>query len=278
MPDPLIISCALTGSLASKDDNPHLPFSPGEIGRAAIEAWREGAAIVHIHAREDDGTPTGDPEYFRRAIDVIRSADCDVVINLTTAHSAIFEDDWEQRFAALRAQPEIGSFDCGSMNLGPWIFRNAPRFLEELAQRMLDAGVKPELEIFDSGMVGNAMRLVERGLLQAPLWFQLVLGVEGGAAATARTLTHLVDLLPSGAPWSVAAVGRHQLEMNTIAIAMGGHARTGMEDNLWLSKGVPASNGTLVERLRRIAEAVGRPVATPDEARAALGLRELVVR
>jgi 3-keto-5-aminohexanoate cleavage enzyme len=276
--DPLVISCAVTGSLATKDDNPHLPFSPAEIGQAAIEAWREGAAIVHIHAREDDGTPTGDPEYFRRAIDVIRSADCDIVVNLTTAHSAIYEDDWSQRFAALEAEPEIGSFDCGSMNLGPWIFRNAPRFLEELAQRMLDAGIKPELEIFDTGMVGNAMRLAERGLLPAPLWFQFVLGVDGGAPASARSLAQFVDMVPAGTAWSVAAVGRYQLEMNTHAIAMGGHARTGMEDNLWFSRGVPASNAMLVERLRIIGEAVGRPIATPSQARALLGLRELVMR
>jgi len=267
---PLIISCALTGSLATPQDNPHLPFSAEEIGRAAVEAWREGAAIVHIHGRMDDGTPTGDPEYLRRAIDVIRSADCDVIVNLTTSHTAIAEDDWAQRFAALEPAPEIASFDCGSMNFGEWLFRNTPDFLRELASRMKEAGVKPELEIFDTGQVGNALALFDQALLDEPLFFQIVLGVAGGAAATVKNLVHLVEALPAGSPWSVCAIGRSQLAMNAHAIAMGGHARTGLEDNLWYRKGLPASNAMLVERVRRLGELLERPPATADQARAIL--------
>lgn len=264
---PLIISCALTGSLATPADNPHLPFDPEAIGRAAVEAWREGAAIVHIHARDDAGTPTGDPEYFRRAIDVIRSAGCDVVINLTTSYSAIAEDNWDQRFAALEPGPEVASLDCGSMNFGGWLFRNTPEFMRELARRMGDRGVKPELEIFDSGQIGNAVRLYSEGLLEAPLLFQIVLGVAGGAPPTARSLLHLTESLPESAHWSVCALGRAQLPLTAHAIALGGHARTGLEDNLWYRKGVPASNAMLVERVRKLGETLERPVAAPKQVR-----------
>jgi 3-keto-5-aminohexanoate cleavage enzyme len=272
MADPLIISCALTGTLATIEDNPNLPYDPEAIGRAAVEAWREGAAIVHIHARADDGVPTWEPEYFRRAIDVVRSADCDVVINLTTSYGGTGEDNWDRRFAALDPRPELASFDCGSMNFGPMVFRNSPDFLAELAGRMLAAHVKPELEIFDTGQIGNALRLADESLLAPPLFFQFVLGVAGGAAATPRNLVHLVESIPDAAPWSVCAIGRAQLPMNAHAIAMGGHARTGLEDNLWYRRGVPASNAMLVERVRQLSELMDRPVATPDQAREILGL------
>jgi 3-keto-5-aminohexanoate cleavage enzyme len=272
MADPLIISCALTGTLATINDNPHLPYDPEAIGRAAVEAWREGAAIVHIHARGDDGTPAWQPEYFQRAIDVIRSQNCDVVVNLTTSYGGTADDDWGRRFAALDVGPDLASFDCGTMNFGDMVFRNTPQFLAELAQRMLTAGVKPELEIFDAGQIGNALRLAGEGLLAAPLFFQFVLGVTGGAPATLRELMHLVQSIPEGSLWSVCAIGRAQLPMNAHAIALGGHARTGLEDNLWYRRGVPATNAMLVERVRRLAELLERPVATPDDARRLLAL------
>ena len=272
MADPLIISCALTGTLATIDDNPHLPYDPEAIGRAAVEAWREGAAIVHIHARGDDGTPAWQPGYFQRAIDVIRSDGCDVVINLTTSYGGTGDDHWGRRFAALDLDPDLASFDCGTMNFGGMVFRNTPQFLAELAQRMVSAGVKPELEIFDSGQVGNALRLAGEGLLRAPLFFQFVLGVAGGAPATLHDLLHLVQAVPDGSLWSACAIGRAQLPMNAHAIAMGGHARTGLEDNLWYRRGVPATNAMLVERVRRLAELMERPVATPDDARRMLAL------
>ena len=152
------------------------------------------------------------------------------------------------------------------------VFRNTPQFLAELAQRMVSAGVKPELEIFDSGQIGNALRLAGEGLLRAPLFFQFVLGVAGGAPATLHDLLHLVQAVPDGSLWSACAIGRAQLPMNAHAIAMGGHARTGLEDNLWYRRGVPATNAMLVERVRRLAELMERPVATPDDARRMLAL------
>lgn len=269
---PLIISCALTGSTATTADNPQLPYDPEAIGRSAIEAWREGASIVHIHARDDSGTPAWEPRFFQRTIDVIRAADCDVLVNLTTSYGSVDADEWEKRFAPLECKPEIASFDCGSMNFGPYLFRNTPQFLEELAKRMREQGVKPELEIFDSGQIGTALRIDSRTSLGDPPFFQLVLGIDGGAPATAENLFHLVGQLPAGVPWSVCAVGRSQLPANMLAIAAGGHARTGLEDNLWLRRGVPASNAALVERVRGLGEIAGRPIATPAQARELLGI------
>jgi 3-keto-5-aminohexanoate cleavage enzyme len=271
--DPLIISCAVTGALATKDDNPHLPFDPEEIGRSCVEAWREGAAIVHIHARHDDGTPAWEEEVFQRTVDVIRSADCDVLINLTTSFGGtVHGTPWEQRFAPIAVGPDLVSFDCGTMNFGPWVFYNPPDFLEELARRTQAAGVKPELEIFDAGHVVTAVRLADAGLLDTPLFFQFVLGVQGGAPPTAQALLHLVQQIPAGSPWSVCAVGREQLRVNAMAIAMGGHARTGLEDNLWFGRDDPASNARLVARVRGLAETLDRPVASPQQARELLGL------
>jgi 3-keto-5-aminohexanoate cleavage enzyme len=272
---PLIISCALTGSTATVADNPNLPFDPEAIGRSAVEAWREGASIVHIHARDEAGNPAWSGEFFKRSIDVIRAADCDVLINLTTSYGSVDADDWEKRFEPLSLRPEIASFDCGSMNFGPWVFRNAPQFLDELAARMHEHGVKPELEIFDSGQIGNALRIGERLPIGDPPFFQLVLGIDGGAPASAENLFHLVGQLPAGAPWSVCAIGRSQLPANMLAIAAGGHARTGLEDNLWLRRGVPATNGALVERVRAMGELAGRPIATPAQTRELLGIERV---
>lgn len=269
---PLIISCAVTGGRASGSGNPHHPRTPEAIGQAAIEAWREGAAIVHIHARGDDGAPTGDLDSFRRIVDVIRSEGSDVVLNLTTSY---YDDvaNWEQRFGPLELGPELASFDCGTLNFNDRVFENSPTFLAALAGRMLERGVKPEIEIFDAGMVATARRLAAEGRLADPLYFQFVLGVRGGAPATERDLLFLAESIPAGSPWSVCALGRDQLRMNAMAIAMGGHARTGLEDNLYFRQGEFASNGRLVERVRRLAELMERPVATPGQAREILHLQ-----
>jgi 3-keto-5-aminohexanoate cleavage enzyme len=270
--DPVIISCALSGGAETPDRNPNVPFDPEAIGRSAVESWREGASIVHIHARDDQGCRAWEPELFRRTIDVIRSADCDVVINLTTSEGTDGDDMWERRFAALELGTEIASFDCGTMNFGDDVFYNTPLFLRTLAQRMKDTGIKPELEIFDTGMIFNALRLRDEGLLEEPLFFQFVLGVHGGAPATAKELMHLVESIPAGCPWSACAIGRNQLPINALTIAMGGHARTGLEDNTLFRRGEVASNPRLVERVRKLAELLERPVATPADARSLLSL------
>jgi 3-keto-5-aminohexanoate cleavage enzyme len=270
--DKIILSVATTGSWASKTQNPALPVTPEEIAQAAVESWREGAAIVHVHARDDVGNMSCDLSRFLRVKELIRGQGCDILINFSTSGGAGRVGE-EERFNSLAAGPELASLDAGSMNFNDRIFLNPPDFLEELARRMLEAHVKPEIEVFDSGMIGNTLSLKAKELIPSPLWWQFVLGVKGGAPATVHSLLHLVDSLPAGSLWSVCAVGGRQLQMNVLAIAMGGHARTGMEDNLYYRRGELArSNAQLVARLAGIARECGREPATPAEAREMLGL------
>jgi len=270
--DKIILSVATTGSWPTKAQNPALPVTPEEIAQAAVESWREGAAVVHVHVRDNAGKMSCDLSRFLRVRELIRDQGCDILINFSTSGGAGRVGE-EERFNSLAAGPELGSLDAGSMNFNERIFLNPPDFLEELARRMLAAHVKPEIEVFDSGMIGNALALERKGLIPSPLWWQFVLGVKGGAPATARSLLHLVDSVPTGSLWSVCAVGGRQLSMNTLAIAMGGHARTGLEDNLYYRRGELArSNAQLVARLARIARECGREPATPAEAREMLGL------
>jgi len=270
--DKIILSVATTGSWPTKAQNPGLPVTPEEIAQAAVESWREGAAVVHVHVRDDAGKMSCDLSRFQRVRELIRDQGCDILINFSTSGGAGRVGE-EERFNSLAAGPELGSLDAGSMNFNDRIFLNPPDFLEELARRMLAAHVKPEIEVFDSGMIGNALALEGKGLIPSPLWWQFVLGVKGGAPATARSLLHLVDSLPAGSLWSVCAVGGRQLSMNVLAIAIGGHARTGLEDNLYYRRGELArSNAQLVARLTRIARECGREPATPAEAREILGL------
>ncbi len=184
---------------------------------------------------------------------------------------------WEHglRMASLELSPELASFDAGSLNLGGLLFANPPDYLELMAQRMLDKGTKPELEIFDVGMIGNCLTLLERDLLQTPLHFQFVLGAPGGSPGTVKTLVHMLDMVPADSTWSVAGIGRAQLPLAVIGMAMGGHVRVGLEDNIYFSRGVLArSNAELVDRVVRIAREYGREPATPDETRELLGLNK----
>jgi 3-keto-5-aminohexanoate cleavage enzyme len=270
--DKIILSVATTGTWAAKSQNPALPVTPEEIAQSAVESWREGAAVVHVHVRDEAGRMSCDLSRFRRVKELIRAQKCDVLINFSTSGGAGRVDEGE-RFNSLDAGPELASLDAGSINFNERVFLNSPDFLEELAKRMQGANVKPEIEVFDSGMVGNALALTKKDLIKEPLWWQFVLGVKGGAPATARSLLHLIDCLPTGSLWSVCAVGLHQLPVNVLAIAMGGHARTGMEDNLYYRRGELAkSNAQLVARLARIARECGREPATPAEARQLLGI------
>jgi len=272
--DKIILSVATTGSWATKSHHPDLPVTPEEIAAAAIASWREGAAVVHVHVREDDGAMSADLSRFQKVKELIRAQNCNIIINFTTSGGAGRVGE-EERFNSLQAGPELASFDAGSMNFNDRVFLNPPDFLEELARRMLAADIKPEIEIFDSGMIGNTMELVKKGLIKSPFWWQFVFGVRGGAPATARALVHLVESLPAESLWSVCAIGRHQLPMNLLAIAMGGHVRTGLEDNLYYRQGELArDNAQLVARLARIARECGREPATPDEAREILKLKK----
>lgn len=270
--DKLIISAATTGSRTMKSQTPYVPVTVEEIAQQAIECWRAGAAIVHIHVRDDYEQVTCDPAKYQAVTDIVRASGSDVIMNWSTGGGAGLTTDAE-RAASIKLAPEVASFDCGSTNFGAGVFINTPAFLESLAVDMGEHLVTPEIEIFDTGMIETAKELIGRGLLQPPHWFQFVLGVRGGAPATARELTHMVDSLPPNSLWSVCAIGRHQLPLNMIAMAMGGHVRTGLEDNIYYSYRVLAeSNAQLVERLVRLARELGREIATPDEAREMIGV------
>ena len=269
----LIISAALTGSWLTKAQNPAVPITEEEIAQAAIECWRAGAAIVHLHVRNDQGKVTCDPARYARARDLIRANGSDVIINMSTGGGAGQTTD-EQRMEPISLKPEIASFDCGSLNFGQTVFVNSPAFLNELAARMEQHGVLPEIECFEPGHVANALRLIDDGKLKPPFWFQFVLGVRGGSPGTVKQLLNLIDMLPAGAKWSVCGIGRAQLPLGIAGMAMGGHVRTGLEDNIFYQKGeLATSNAQLVERLVRIAAEIGRPVASPTEARQMLGLK-----
>ena len=269
---PLIISAALVGSWPTKAQNPAVPITERAIADSAIECAAAGAAIVHIHVRDDDGHVTGDLDRYATVQRLIKESGSDVVVNLSTSGGVgRASDDVRVGIAALK--PDIASFDAGSLNFGRTVFLNPPPFLELLADELAKHGVKPEIECFEPGHVANALRLIDDGKFSPPFWFQFVLGVPGGAPGTPRQLLHMLEMIPEGAHWSVCGIGRAQLPLGTMAIAMGGHVRTGFEDNLYYHKGeLATSNAQLVARLVRIAGELGRPVATPAQTRAMLGI------
>jgi 3-keto-5-aminohexanoate cleavage enzyme len=266
---PVVIQCAVTGSAdADAERRPNLPSSPEAIVESALAAWRAGAAVLHLHAREADGTPSQDPALFAALVDGLREAGCDAIVNLScgTAGGRSFEDDRYRVVEQLR--PEMASFDCGTINFGERIFEGSLPFLRRMAAAFDAAGTVPELECFDTGHVGLALQLLEEGVLRAPLRVQFVVGIPGtGVPATPAMVEHLRAMLPAGTPWSICAPGASQLPMNLHCLAWGGHVRTGLEDNLWLHRGQRATNAELVERIVRLAGEVGRPVATPAQAR-----------
>lgn len=268
----LIISAATTGSRTMRSQTPYVPVTEAEIAQQAIDCWRAGAAIVHIHVRDEHERVTCDAWRYQRVTDLVRASGSDVIMNWSTGGGAGITTD-EQRTEPVRSAPEVASFDCGSTNFGAGVFINSPDFLDNLANEMNEHLVTPEIEIFDTGMIETANELIQRGLLHGPHWFQFVLGIRGGAPATARELTHMVYSLPPGSRWSVCAIGRNQLPMNMIAMAMGGHVRTGLEDNIYYAyRQLATSNAQLVERLARLAHEMGREIATPTEAREMIGV------
>ncbi len=269
--EPLIITIATTGSATTRDHNPHLPLTPEEIADEVVCCWQAGASVAHIHVRDDQGRACMDLEKFRRTVGLVRQR-CDIIVNLTTSGLSGASDEERMR-PLVDLRPEMASFDAGSTNLGERVFANEPAFLVRLAKTMRGAGVKPEIEVFETGFIDNACALAAKGLLQAPLHFQFVLGAQGAISASARNLVHLVESLPAASTWSVVGLGKDQLPMATVAIVMGGHVRVGMEDNVYLRKGVPArSNADLVRQVVELAGLLQRPVASTNDARSILGL------
>jgi 3-keto-5-aminohexanoate cleavage enzyme len=267
--DKVMITAAVTGSRPTKEMNPAVPYSPEEIAQAAVACHRAGASIVHIHVRDPDtGQPESKIELFRDTVERIRE-ECDLIINLTTSGLNIHDPNpTEIRLQPLTLHPELCSLDIGSLNFPDKVFINPPDWGETAAKRMLEAGVKPEIEIFDVGHLSQAKDLISKGLIQEPPFFQFCMGAKWGIEATPENLIFLKDQLPAEAKWSVLGVGKNQLPMVALGLLLGGHIRVGFEDNIYLRKGVLAQNNAqLVEMAVNLANMLEREVATPDEAR-----------
>jgi 3-keto-5-aminohexanoate cleavage enzyme len=275
--DKLIITAAVVGSRPTKAMNPAVPYTPEEIAREAVACWRAGAAVAHVHVRDPGtGAPSMDLSLFKQVVDRIRS-ESDMLLNLTTSGLHLEGDDTsEERLAPLSLNTELCSFDVGSFNFRDRVFINPPTWGLLAAERMRAASVKPEIEVFDVGHIGQARDLIEQGLIQAPPYFQLCMGVGWGIGATPENLQFMHSKLPPGSVWSVLGVGRAQAEMISLAARMGGHVRVGFEDNLYLEKGVLASSSAqFVERAVEMGRELGRAAASPADARQILGLPEM---
>lgn len=290
MTHPTIITCAVTGNMTTVDSTPYLPVTPEQIAQSCLESVRAGAAIVHIHVRHADGRPSMELQHYREVVERLRSAEEDVIINLTTGPGQRFvpsEADPSvagsgttltvperrvEHIAALR--PEICSLDFNTMYSGNSVVINTPRNLGIMADIIRDAGVRPELEVFDSGDIQLANEFIRDGRLDAPALFQIVLGVRYGAIATPETMAYLKSLLPTGSHWAAFGIGRLEFPMLAQAWLLGGHVRVGLEDNIYVEKGVLAKgNAELVAKAVRIIKELGGAVATPVQTREILGLR-----
>ncbi|MCB8564188.1 BKACE family enzyme [Fusobacterium ulcerans] len=273
-----VITAAITGSWPTREQNPNLSITPEEIAKDVYECWKAGAAIAHIHVRNDDGTPSTDFEKYKETIERIRSyKDCDICINITSSGSVGFGDE-ERIYPLQKLLPEMASYDAGTLN---WqnrtIFENHPRFLEKLGTALIESNIKPEIEIFDAGMIYNAIYYMKKEILKAPCHFQIVLGCPGGMTNTVENLVFLKSLIPAGSTWAACGIGSGHMPILMTTIAMGGHIRVGMEDNVMWQKGVLAeSNAQFVKRAKELLEMNGLEAATPDEARQIYGLTRKV--
>ncbi|HSE79681.1 MAG TPA: 3-keto-5-aminohexanoate cleavage protein [Alphaproteobacteria bacterium] len=290
MAQKVIISCALTGSGDTVDKNPAVPVTPEQIARSALDARAAGAAIVHIHVRDPGtGKASRDPALYREVVTRIRDAGSDVIINLTTGAGARFvPGDNDPRTPAAgttlttpnervahveELRPEICSLDMGSMNFGQHVFVNTPKHLQVMARAAKSAGVKPELEVFEAGHIRLARHMIEQGDIAAPALFQICLGIPWGAPADPASMTYMRDQLPPGSQWAAFGISSQQFPMVAQAVLLGGHVRVGLEDNLYLERGVLApSNAALVEKAVDIVTLLGASAASPGETRDILNL------
>lgn len=287
----VFITCAVTGSGDSVRKSPHVPVTPAQIAAAALDAHSAGAAVVHIHVRDPaSGAPSRETALYREVVDRIRSRNVEVLLNLTGGMGGdlvLGPDEAPLRFAKgtdfvgprariahiLELLPEIASLDCGSLNFDEALYGTTPRYLREIAAAYRARGVRPEIEVFELGHIELARTLISEGLIAQPALFQLCLGIKYGAPATAQAMLAMRDALPPEAAWSAFGVGRLQMPMVAQAVLLGGNVRVGLEDNLYLEKGVLATNPQLVERAVKLVELLGARVLSSAEARTQLGLR-----
>ncbi len=271
----LIITAAISGAEVTKENNPSVPYTVDEFVREAKSAYDAGASLIHLHVRRDDGTPTQDKDRFELIIKAIRKACPDVIIQPSTGGAVGMSND--ERLQPTLLRPEMATLDCGTLNFGgDEIFENTENTIKYFGERMIELGIKPELEVFDKSMIEMAIRLHKKGFIKAPMHFDFVMGVNGGIGGDIRDFAFLRGSIPSDATYTVAGVGRYEFPLAALAIIDGGHVRVGFEDNVYLSKGVLAkSNGELVAKVVELAKYYGREVANPAEARRILSLKPL---
>ena len=276
----VIITAAVTGAWPKKENNPNVPMTPQEIADDVYACWKAGAAVAHLHMRDDEGNGTMDTAKFEETVNLIHTKypDCDIVLNLTTSGD-IHADDEIRVAHVKKLKPEMASYDCGSMNwLNSGLFLNTPKFLTDCGLLFQELGVKPEIEAFDPGMIGNAAYYIKKGVLKTPVHFQFCMGCANGIAGSMKNLIFMKEtadeLVGKGNyTWSCFGVGHSAMEMLYGAVALGGNIRVGMEDNVMYAKGQLAeSNVQFVERAVRVIKEYGNEVATPAEAREMLGL------
>ena len=287
----VFITCALTGSGDSVKKSPHVPVTPAQIAAAALEAHAAGAAIVHIHVRDPaTGAPSRSTLLYREVVERIRARNTELILNLTggmggdilfgpdeaplnLAKGTDFVGPAERIGHILELLPEIASLDCGSLNFDEQLYGTTPRYLREMASAYRARGVRPEIEVFELGHIELARALMSEGLIESSALFQLCLGIRYGAPATPQAMLAMRDALPPGVTWSAFGVGRLQMPMVAQAVLLGGNVRVGLEDNLYLEKGLLATNGQLVERAVKLIELLGARVLSSRETREQLGLR-----
>jgi 3-keto-5-aminohexanoate cleavage enzyme len=269
---PLVITVAPVGGELTREQQPHLPLTGEEIAEEVAECREAGAAVVHLHVRDATGAPTQDRERFAAAIDAIKRSAPDMIVQTSTGGSVGMTE--EERAQPLDLKPEMATLTTGTVNFGAEVFENPAPLVERFFLRMRDVGIQPEFEVFDTGMVDAALRLVAvHDAEPRHLHFDLVLGVPGGMSGTPQAVMYMESLLPQGATWSATGIGRSHLPVAVTAMAMGGHVRTGFEDTIYYERGrIATSNGELIARVARIARELGREPATPDQAREIIGI------
>lgn len=270
----LIITCAITGAEVTKSQNNAVPYTIKECQEEAYQAYKAGASIIHLHAREDDGTPTQDFKRFELLINAIREKCPDVIIQVSTGGAVGMKR--EERLSPLKLDPEMATLDCGTLNFGgDDIFVNTENDIIYFAEKMNEKNIKYELECFEKGHIDMALRLYRKGYIKAPLHFSFVLGVIGGMTGESRDFTFMKDSIPENATFSVAGIGKYEFPLAELSIISGGHVRVGLEDNLFIEKGILAiSNQQLVKKVVQISKKHGREIATPNETRIILGMEK----
>ncbi len=271
--DKLIITAAICGAEVTKEQNPSVPYTVEEIVREAKSAYDAGAAVVHVHVREDDGTPTQSRERFRVCMDAIKAVIPDVILIPSTGGAVGMTA--EERLQPTELFPEMATLDCGTCNFGDDVFENTMPTMRAFGKRMIENGIKPEYECFEMGHLDTVLKMAKKGQVPGdPMQFNFVLGVPGCTPATVKNLCWLVDAIPAGSTWTATGIGRSAFTLAAPTIVMGGNVRVGFEDNLFVSRGVLArSNGELVEKVVRLSRELGREIASPAEAREILSLK-----